>query len=43
MPSNVLEACMMNDAVEDLRVLLRYTFGSLYVLREQDVAPRRRR
>ena len=43
MPSNVLEACMMNDAVEDLRVLLRYTFGSLYVLREQDVAPKEKK
>lgn len=34
---------MMNDAAEELRVLLRYTFGSLNVLREQDVAPKEKK
>lgn len=34
---------MMNDAAEELRVLVRYTFGSLNVLREQDVAPKEKK
>ena len=42
-PANVLEVCMMNDAAEELRVLVRYTFGSLNVLREQDVAPKEKK
>ena len=29
--------CMMNDAEAMLRAVVRYTFGSLNVLREQDV------
>ena len=29
--------CMMNDAEAMLRAVVRYTFGSLNVLREQEV------
>lgn len=42
-PANVKEVCMMNDAAVELRVLVRYTFGSLNVLREQDVAPKEKK
>ena len=34
---------MMNDAAEELRVLVRYTFGSQNELREQDVAPKEKK
>lgn len=36
-PTNLMALCMMNDAEAMLRAVVRYTFGSLNVLREQDV------
>ena len=36
-PTNLLALCMMNDTEAILRAVVRYTFGSLNVLREQDV------
>ena len=36
-PTNLMALCMMNDAEAMLRAVVRNTFGSLNVLREQDV------